>query len=136
MGSVIGLQAKHVAEMWPMLKPAFDSFAERAADGTAHGYLADCLNKKRQCWIVYDGKLKAVALTQIERGEEKTILDLTHCYGEGREDWQKELVEEIRNWGRSVGAAHFRAICRPGWTKFLREMGLRETHRVMEQSIG
>jgi len=135
MGSVIGLQADHVAELWPILKPAFDSFADRATVGATHEYLADCLMKKRQCWIVHDGGVKAVALTEVSEGERK-IVDLTHCYGEGREGWQEELVEEIRNWAKSIGAVHFRAVCRPGWTKFLKGMGMRETHRIMEQDIG
>jgi len=132
--NIIGLQPENIAELWPLLKPAFDSFAERASDGTTHGYLADCLNKKRQCWIVYDGAVKAVALTEVSTGE-KAVVDLTHCYGQGREDWQEELVSEVMDWGKSIGAVHFRAICRPGWTKFLKGMGMRETHRVMERAI-
>lgn len=132
--TVTGLQPQNIAEIWPLLKPAFDSFAERAADGEAHGYLADCLEARRQCWVVYDEGVRAVALTEVKTGAIKSV-EMTHCYGEGREDWQEVLVTELQKWARSIGAKHFRAVCRPGWVKFLKTMGLRETHRVMEQGL-
>lgn len=127
---IIGLQPAHVAEVWPLIKWAFDSFAERG-NTPAHMYLADVLEGRRQCWVVRIETIRAVALTTLT---DKTV-ELTHCAGQGREDWQVALVNEVRAWGKANGAKTLMAYCRPGWVPMLKEQGLRETHRVMEQAI-
>lgn len=128
---ILGLQPEHVAELWPALKPSFDSFEARSAT-KAHEFLADILEKRRQCWIAWDGKVKAVALTELsDKG-----VTLTHCAGESREEWQTALVSEIERWGKSLEARNYTAVCRPGWKRMLKDMGFRETHVVMEKSLG
>lgn len=127
---IIGLLPEHVAEVWPTIKWAFDSFSERG-NTPAHVYLADVLERRRQCWIAYDERVRAVALTELSDKD----VTMTHCAGHGREDWQGAMVDEIRAWARHKGVKRFIAVCRPGWVKMLKEQGLRETHRVMEQDL-
>lgn len=132
---VVGLQPDKLVEVWPHLKWAFDSFSGRSHATRAHEFLEDVLAGRRQCWIVVeDDKVQAVALTEAKKGNGLTI-SLTHCAGEFREAWQEDLVSTLRDWAKAQGATRFMAVCRPGWTPFLKTMGLRETHRVMEQDL-
>lgn len=133
---VTGITADAFEKWYPALKWAFDSFAERSQESdTAEDIAGQVIAKTSQCWIVWDNEVKAVALTEVKEGREKSVT-LTHCAGRNREEWQAALVEEIRNWAKHIGATRFATVNRPGWTPFLRGMGLRETHRVMEQDIG
>ena len=132
---VTGIPKDHFPAWYPSLEWAFQSFAERSAgDATAEDLAGQVMAETSQCWIVWDNTVKAVALTEVQEGRKKAIV-MTHCAGEEREDWQEMLVNTIRDWARSIGAEKFGTVSRPGWTPFLKQMGLRETHRVMEQSL-
>ena len=122
--------------IWPFVVGAFNSFAERCFSTTVESLVQDILAEKRQCWIAVKGEeVKACALTKVGRGEE-AVVDMTHCFGKDREMWQEDLVETIRAWAVELGAKRFRTYSRTGWTPLLKSMGLRETHRIMEQDIG
>lgn len=137
MGIVIcGVQPEEMQKVLPSVAWHFGSFEERSAGrATASDLVTDVIERRRQCWLAVDGKVKACALTQVIDGHRK-VVEWTHCAGEDRELWQDAMAAEIYNWGKSIGATRFAAICRPGHSKFLRSIGMRETHRVMEQDIG
>lgn len=120
-------------EIFPHVAWHFNSFAERSrGETTVETLVRDVLDANRQCWVFIDAGVQACALTKVTG----PTVEMTHCAGQGREDWQEQLVDDIRTWARDIGATRFRTINRPGWTKMLRGMGLRETHRIMEQELG
>ena len=139
MGSlmqIVGVQADDFMKVFPLVEWHFNSFADRSrGEITVSDLVAQVLDKTRQCWIATDQGIHACALTRVEDGRIKTV-DMTHCAGAGREEWQKELVAEILAWAKSIGADRFRTINRPGYSKMLQGFGLRETHRLMELDIG
>ena len=133
---ISGIPAEKFEGWYPKLEWAFESFAERSrGEATKEDLAGQVMATTSQCWIVWDNKVKAVALTEVKEGRIKSVT-LTHCAGDGREAWQKPLVNELKKWAKHIGATRFATVNRPGWTPFLREMGLRETHRIMEQDIG
>lgn len=134
---VTGVTAEQMPHLYKLLEWAFESFAERSfQDCTPDELVGQVLAKTSQCWIAWDGEVRAVAMTEVkaDQNEQKSVY-MTHCAGNGREDWQEPMVNTIRDWAKSIGATTFGTVNRPGWTPFLRKMGLRETHRVMEQRI-
>ena len=132
---ISGLQVDSFKAWYPSLKWAFDSFAERSSGtATAEDLAGQVLAMTSQCWIAWDGDIVAVALTEVQESRKKTVC-MTHCAGRGRERWQRPLVDEIKNWAKHIGATRFATVNRPGWTPFLKQMGLKETHRLMEQDI-
>lgn len=134
--TVTGITADDFPRFYEQMKWAFDSFAKRSFEEcTPEDLAGQVMARTSQCWVAVDRNIRAVALTEVREGREKSVW-LTHCAGHGREDWQSQMVDTIREWAKSVGATTFGTVNRPGWTPFLREMGLRETHRVMEQKIG
>lgn len=136
MGVIVsGVSARNFPDLYPQIKWAFESFAERSWEADeADDFASQVMAETSQCWVAWDSEILAVALTEVRDGRERSVT-LTHCAGRGRDDWQEELVETIRNWAKSVGATTFGTVNRPGWTPFLRTMGLRETHRLMEQKL-
>lgn len=111
------------------------SFEDRSGgEATASDLAQEIMSGDKQCWLAWDGTLRACALTRVIEGNLKAV-EVTQCAGHGREDWQEPIISEIRNWAKSIGATRLRTISRPGYTRFLKSMGLRETHRVMEQDL-
>ena len=130
-----GVQPAQFPDVYPHIRWAFESFAGRDPDGSLPEDIAgQVLAQTSQCWVAFDDEIKAVALSEVRDGRAKSVL-MTHCAGRDRQTWQEPLVEEIRNWARSIGATRFGTVNRPGWTPFLRKMGLQETHRLMEQEL-
>lgn len=134
--NVVGVPSERFQEILPSLTWHFDSFEERShGEATASDLAQEVIHGTRQCWVVWDGTIRACALTQVLDSGIRAV-EITHCAGQGRGDWQQPIVEEILRWAEHIGAKRFRAVCRPGWARFLRDMGLRETHRVMEKNLG
>lgn len=131
-----GILPDEFGRAWGALEPFFRNFEERSrGEVTAEELREFCAVGLKQCWAAVDGtRIHAVALTEVLENPLKTVL-LDFCTGVGREDWRDMMVETIRDWARHMGAQRFRAICRPGWTKELKALGLRETHRVLEEDL-
>ena len=124
-----------MARVYPLVEWHFDSFAERSNGATlSTDLLTEVETEKKQCWIAWDDGVRACALTQVLTGRVK-VVEVTHCAGKGREDWQGPIMEEIMNWARHIGATQLMTINRPGYTKFLKGLGLKETHRIMEMAL-
>ena len=130
---IAGVQADQMMALWPHVKDYFRSCEDRS-DGelSAGELLTHVIDKQLQCWVATDGEVvKACALTEISR---KTVV-LAFCAGRDREEWRDEMVDEIKRWAKSIGLTRFRIICRPGWTRELKALGFKETHRVLEREI-
>ncbi len=131
--NIAGVQADQMMALWPHVKDYFRSFEDRSDGELTAGELLTCvIDKKLQCWVATDGEVvKACALTEISR---KTVV-LAFCAGRDREEWRDEMVDEIKRWAKSIGLNRFRIICRPGWTREMKALGFKETHRVLEREI-
>ena len=130
---IAGVQPDQMMALWPHVKDYFRSFEDRS-DGelSAGELLTHVIDKQLQCWVATDGEVvKACALTEVCR---KTVV-LAFCAGVDREEWRDEMVDEIKRWAKSRGLTRFRIICRPGWTREMKALGFKETHRVLERQI-
>ena len=132
---IIGIQAADFPDVAGLTAWHFNSFAGRSrGEASADDLMSEVMNETRQCWIAWDGKIKACGLTQVLNHGIK-VVEFTHCAGEGREDWNEMMVDEIKRWTKHIGAKRLRVINRPGHTKMLKGMGFKETHRILEQDI-
>ena len=128
---ILGVPAADFPNASVALRPYFRSFERRSnGETTVRDLYGEVMAERRQVWIVSGPR--ACALTQVV-GQ---VVEITHCAGEGYQDWVAELLETITAWAESIGATRIRVICRPGWTKSLKALGLKETHRVLERNIG
>ena len=131
---VAPLPAEDIDKFWPLLEWAFVSFSERTdGDVTPDELKDDVREAAKQCWVALEGTdVRAVGLTEVQAHGRRVWFN--YCAGRGREDWQTQMVEEIEAWSKRIGARGVRTYSRTGWTPFLRDMGYRETHRIMEKS--
>lgn len=113
----------------------FDSFAERSSGAnTVESIAKSVLDRETQCWVVMDGAaVKACALTHIANDAGKTCIILA-CAGEDFQSWFEFLFENLYAWSKEVGSSKLEIHARPGWEKFLKPLGLKKTHTVMEIS--
>lgn len=132
--AIVPLTTDDFQSVFSQIEWAFDHFEERSRGEAEKGQLiADIMSDRRQVWLVVSDKVKAVALTEVLGGK---IVVLTHCTGENHTEWASDLVDTVQDWAKHIGAATIRAVCRPGWSKFLKNKGMKETHRVLETQIG
>lgn len=122
--------------VYPSLVWNFENFEERSGgETTVKDLVADILAARRQCWVYADEReIRACVLTRVNDGNFR-VVEITHCNGRGADDWFVPMLNDLRAWAQEIGASRFRAINRPGWTKMLRGMGLRETHRICEVDL-
>lgn len=132
---IVGIPPKDFPAVSGLLSWHFESFVERSyGEESMEHLVGEVMDGTRQCWIAWDGAVKAVGLTLVANNAMK-IVEFTHCAGEGRENWNELMVDEIRRWAKHIGAQRLRIINRPGHTKMLKGMGFKETHRILEQDI-
>lgn len=129
------MPASQFPKAYAKLEKYLQSFADRSrGEMTISDLVSQIMREEKQCWMAWDGRARACALTSVNNGRKKSV-DWTHCAGEGREDWQQEMTNTITWWARDIGAERLDVFCRPGHSKFLKSAGFRETHRLMEMSL-
>lgn len=133
---ISSVPAEYLGAIWPHVAGYFQSFEERSGGEISVSDLVSQIAKdRRQCWIaMVEGEVKACALTRVEANEYKTV-QLDFCAGEGRGAWRDDVVNYITEWAIAQGSRRLRVVCRPGWTRELKAMGLKETHRILEKEL-
>ncbi len=130
---IAGVQTNQMMALWPHVKQYFRSFEDRSrGELTAGELLTHVIDKRLQCWVATDGEeVKACGLTEVSK---KTVV-FAFCAGVDRDEWRDEMVSEIEQWAKHIGARRVRIICRPGWVRELKSLGYKESHRVLEKDI-
>jgi hypothetical protein len=88
-----------------------------------------------QIGLVWDDE-KACALVGIQyrrRGSE-LIGEVCWLTGTGMKEW-RHLLPQLEHFLKDSGCVEIRPICRPGWSRLLREHGYKTTHHVMERTL-
>lgn len=111
----------------------FQSFADRSSgSNTVESIIKSVMDRETQCWVVMDGAaVKACALTHISGDAGKTCVVLA-CAGEGFQEWFEILAKTLYSWSKEFGSNKFEIHARPGWEKYLKHLGMKKTHVVME----
>ena len=93
--------------------------------------------KEMRLALVWDDKTEsAQALIGVRlhyRGDD-LIGELLWMTGTGRQQWQ-HLLPDLENLLRDAGVKEFRPLCRPGWSRLLKQHGYRLTHVQMEKVL-
>lgn len=77
----------------------------------------------------------ALAGSQVCKYGDQLVAEFVWCTGSGKEHWLP-LFPELEQYHREhLGCTAFKAICRPGWSRFLKQHGYRMTHVVMEKDF-
>lgn len=126
MTNVWGMQSVSFPDFAARMGPFLSGFAARSGGRVTYPELVRRINEtEAQVWIVDD--FKAVAMTHV--GDEYVSIDF--CSGSDRIEWQDALEDEIARWAKHNGRERLFIVGRPGWSKWAKSKGYKETHREM-----
>lgn len=127
---IVGVPAHDLLQHMDSLRPFLENFAKRSLGRwTVDGLTRAILQREKQVWNIRDWQ--AACLTSLS--EENVNIEA--AAGIRRHEWQAELDNELRAWGRALGKKRVIALVRPGWAKFGKAQGYREAHREMVVEI-
>ena len=114
--------------------PFLPRIAQRSHESVAD-LIQQIWDRKVRLVLVMDGEqAKALVGVRIHQMNGKSCGDMIWLAGFGREQWQ-ELLPEFEQLLRDAGCDLCRPICRPGWSKYLKQRGYRITHVMMEKPL-
>jgi len=112
------------------IAPFLRNFAQRSLGRwTFEGLEMDILKRDRQIWCIKD--FQALGMTSV--GIETVNIDA--CAGLRRHEWKEAFDDAIRAWAGQLGKKRIIALVRPGWSRWGKTRGYRETHREMVLEI-
>ena len=125
-----GVLAYQIPEQLSEIRSFLDKF-EKISHGRVSSdlLLKDLLMRDRQLWVIND--YQAVCLTSVQH--DTVCIDF--CAGVRAKEWQGELENKIREWGRKLGKKKVVATGRKGWEKFGNTRGFKEVGRVYVSEI-
>lgn len=95
------------------------------------------VTKEMRLVLVWDddtGTAAALIGVRLHYRGDDLIGELLWMAGHGRQRWQ-HLLPELENMLRDSGVKEFRPLCRPGWSRLLKQHGYRLTHVQMEKVL-
>ena len=129
---VIPVPATELDRWLPDIEWHLEQFAANGS-ATPDDYIDDIRDRKSQCWLAYDGRVRCVVLTELTTDRLETCR-VTHAAGDGYKEWL-HLFPIIKQWATENGCKRLVAVARPGWEKMLKRYGLRKTHVVLEVDL-
>lgn len=91
-----------------------------------------------QAFLIWDSEaqkcLAFLGVNYVLRGKERQA-ELLWLAGENRAVWVHLFTELQTYLGDMQHCKSIKAIARPGWEKYLKPAGFRETHRVLEKEL-
>jgi len=116
--------------IWPLLKPA----AKRAQGGWSEAATKAAIEDgTAQLWASWDGKLEAVALTQIIHSGPNKLCAIPLLGGKSRDNWLR-YESDIAEWAKGQGCVALEGYARPGWLRVLHS-GWRHCWTVIRKDI-
>jgi len=105
----------------------------------SHESIADLIGQIRRIEVrlvlVMDGEIaQALIGVRVHQMDGKSCGDIIWTAGFGREQWQ-QLLTELEQMLRDAGCVMCRPICRPGWSRYLKQHGYRTKHIIMEKPL-
>jgi hypothetical protein len=118
----------------PLWLPFLPRIARRSHE-SVNDLMRQIARRQVRLVLVMDGD-KAVALVgvSIHQMDGKSCGDMIWLAGAGREQWQ-DLLPEFEQLLRDAGCCLCRPICRPGWSRYLKQQGYRLKHVIMEKPL-
>ena len=122
---------------WLELEPLI----ERACDETLTpgDVLAAIGEEKALAWMVLDESgehVKAACVTEVKEHRGARWLHVLTLGGEDWAAWKDDLMAALERYRQQEGLDFIRAHCRPGMAQWLRELGWKRRHVVMEWRDG
>ena len=108
------------------LTPYLENIVERSSGRlTVDGLKRDIQEKEKQVYVI--GDWQAICLTSLHENH----INIHACVGERAEEWRDALDDFLREWARATGKQRIIGLVRPGWARWAKMRGYKETHREL-----
>lgn len=114
--------------------PFLPRIAQRSHESVADLYGQIMRREVRLVLVIEDDIARALIGVTVHQMDGKSYGDIIWLAGFGREQWQ-QLLLELEQMLRDAGCVMCRAICRPGWSRYLKKQGYRMKHVIMEKPL-
>jgi len=111
----------------------FRSFCRRG-DLDPEDLWDDVEAKRRQLWVAMDGDKVKVALLSGVCSDKLQTFEITHAAGEDRHLWLP-MFGYLEAYAQQIGCKAVKIVCRAGYEREFKKMGLSKTHIVMEKRL-
>jgi hypothetical protein len=128
---------EYIKRFFPHWFPFLPDIAKRSKE-TVVNLAAQIVRKEVQPILIWDDQAeRAVALLGIRyhRRNDDLIAELIWTTGKGMKQWTHLLADLERYLSEHIGCHEIRPICRPGWSRLLKQRGYRITHYTMEKRL-
>jgi len=133
---VIPIEDKALVRSAPHWLPFLPKIARRTKEPIAVLF-RQVMAKEMRLAMVWDDatdEAKALLGVRLHYREKDLIADWLWMAGHGRQQWQ-HLLPDLENLLREAGVNELRPLCRPGWSRLLKQHGYRLTHVQMEKVL-
>lgn len=132
---ISGIPSARIHEFWELTEPLIASACETARGKWNASYIRKQLEYgAMQLWLVTDGTVLAVCVTEIVRHPGKRCCRIRIMTGQQRERWQ-HFLGVIEAWAKAQGCDAMELIARSGWSRILGRQGYAVTHLFCEKEI-
>ncbi len=132
---LVGIPATEIDAVWPLVAPILHAACRRGRGKETPADIRGALTERDlQLWLVWDGGVAALAITEIVRHPCKSCCRIRFCTGRGRQAWQHHIAT-IECWAKANGCAAMELIARPSWSRPLKEHGYTATHVFLEKEL-
>lgn len=121
---VVFIPTKHAAFMWPLVSQHVDECLEFFSGEFSVGDIRDrVLDGKMQLFIVWEGRVKGVVLTEIVEYPQMKVLRGVIIHGVDFDNWMAALQAKLIRYQKYMGCDHIETVCRPGLYKKIKHLG-------------
>ena len=130
------LEKHEIIDWWHKLESYFQTFIDRTNGRENKQILFNKIYQgERSVILVLEGEIvRAVLMVVVNDYELVRECRLIMCAGDKPQDWL-HLLEDLKEFVKSIGCTKLVAECRPGWEKILEPVGLKKTHVYLEMDI-
>ena len=132
---IVGVPSTLIGEIWPLVDRMLMEACKRGrGKETPDDILLALTARDLQLWLLWDGTLRGLVVTEIIRHPRKICCRIRFCTGRGRENWQRHIAT-IERWAKAQGCAAMELIARPGWSRLLKNQDYAVTHLFCEKEL-
>ena len=132
---ISGIGSAEIPNYWRLVEPLISSACKTARGKWDAGYIRGQLEAGvMQLWLITDGSVLAVCITEIVQHPGKCCCRIRIMTGRERRRWQ-HLLEVIECWAKAQGCDAMELIARPGWSRPLKARNYEVTHLFCEKEL-
>lgn len=130
-----GVRKAEIPVAWPMVEELIANACNNSGLYWPLEIKKELEAGNHQLWVAWArDRIRACLVTTLEASQRAAWLRGILCSGEDPDDWMEHL-ETIEQWALAQGCSMIHLMGRPGFERWLKPMGYRKTHTLMEKRL-